>query len=79
MVTEILKTLSDTELTAIAQELNNPKIDNLAIYNQLVAKSNYPTDMSDFLTLPTKVAVELSERLLEIQKREWLRDKEEAV
>lgn len=68
MVTEILKTLSDTELTAIALELNNPKIDNLAIYNQLIAKSNYPTDMSDFLTLPTKVAVELSERLLQRDK-----------
>jgi len=65
MISEILKTLSDTELIAISKELDDPTIDNQSIFNQLIAKSNYPTDVSDFDSLPIKLSVELGERLLE--------------
>lgn len=65
MIKEILITLSDTELIALSKELDDPTIDNVSIYNQLFAKSNYPVDMSDFEYLPTKLAVVIGERLLE--------------
>jgi hypothetical protein len=62
---EILKTLSDTEITAIAYELADPSIDNQSIYNQLAGKSNGEKPSIEMISiLPTLVAVELSDRLL---------------
>ena len=88
MITKLLKSLSDTELTSIAKELNDPNIDNISIYRQLIAKIN-PSEITDvsFITdftsqnsravgsidsavtnLVCKVALELSDRLLEKDK-----------
>jgi len=71
MIQDILKSLSDTEIMAIAKELDNPMIPNQTILKQLMAKSNSqnPERMVEELTspdiLPIKVAVELSDRLRE--------------
>ncbi len=68
-VKEILKTLSDTELCALADEVNNPMVRNIDILNQLLSKSNLE-DNSEVLeevvtSFPEKLSYELSLRLLE--------------
>ena len=78
MIKDILKTLSDTELTTVAYELNNPKISNKQIFKQLVAKSNGETIAftkwskgylkSSTEELVCEVAFELANRLLERDK-----------
>ena len=76
IIREILSTLSDTELTAITFELNNPNISNGHIFNQLFAKANedYTPDNSVRSKLPTtedlvcEVASELANRLLDRDK-----------
>ena len=70
MLTDILKTLSDTELVAISQEITNPAVPNISIYKQLVAKENdgESIDVNDFTNLPNLVITELSIRLLESDK-----------
>jgi hypothetical protein len=68
----VLKTLSDTELVAIASELTNKKVKIQSIIGQLSSKSNSPiaflgqTDVKSILT--SEVLIELSHRLLEINK-----------
>lgn len=69
-ITQILKTLSDTELIAISREVNNPEIPNRVILEQIYNKSNYifnKEDMFDELvnSLSEKLCLELSERLLQ--------------
>lgn len=66
MIKDILTTLSDTELAAISQEINNPSVTNLSIYKQLMGKSNDDDiiDTEDFDDLPKLVANELVNRLL---------------
>lgn len=62
--TEILKTLSDTELIALAVEINNPEISNEMILSQLLSKSNSANNdilISDF---SDKLSYELSLRLM---------------
>jgi hypothetical protein len=51
MITNLLKSLSDTELTAIAKELNNPEIKNITIYKQLMSKisDDVITDNKSFI------------------------------
>lgn len=69
MIKDILKTLSDTELTAVAYELNNPKISNEQIFRQLIAKSNDETTIKTSTEeLVCEVAFELANRLLERDK-----------
>jgi hypothetical protein len=68
MIEEILKSLSDTELFAIANELDNPNISNESIYNQLMSKRNddveYTLDSMFIENLLIKLSVELSKRLI---------------
>lgn len=73
MIKEILKTLSDTEIMVIADQLADPSLNEKMVYNQIVAKSNkgdkiesmYSEMNSDSFrgTLPRLVAAELSKRL----------------
>lgn len=67
MIADILKTLSDTELVAISNEVINPAVPNLSIYKQLVAKENDGDiiDTKDFSNLSNLVINELVTRLLE--------------
>lgn len=75
MITEILKSLSDTEIMVIAEELRNPEVDENMVYHQLVAKGNEGQDLEDIYgevtsdnvrgTLPRMVAFELAQRLRE--------------
>jgi len=62
---EILKTLSDTELIALAAEINNPAIPNEMILSQLLSKSNSidnkDVSISDF---SDKLSYEISLRLM---------------
>lgn len=69
----VLKTLSDTELVAIASELTNKKIRLQSIVGQLSSKTNSPIafvgSTSDVrTTLISEVLIELSFRLLELNK-----------
>jgi hypothetical protein len=66
MIKEILKTLSDTEIVVIANEINNPDISNLSIYKQLMGKENDGDviDSDDFDKLPSSIINELAIRLL---------------
>ena len=66
MIKDILKTLSDTELTAITFELNDPGIDNVHIFKQLLAKANEDfVEQTSVEQLVCEVAFELANRLLE--------------
>jgi hypothetical protein len=72
VIAEILKTLSDGELMAIAKQLADETVNEQMVYNQLVNKGNknetigemYNEMNSDKLrgTLPRKVALELANR-----------------
>jgi hypothetical protein len=72
VISEILKTLSDGELMAIANQLADETVNEQMVYNQLINKGNknetiaemYSEMNSDKLrgTLPRKVALELSNR-----------------
>jgi hypothetical protein len=70
MLKDILKSLSDTEITAIAYEVANPSIPNVSIYNQLVGKSNDDDSIGDdFQNLSVLVGVELANRVLELNRK----------
>lgn len=72
MITEILKTLSDGELMAIAEQLANPNLDEQLLYRQVVAKGNKGETVDEMFeemnsdnfrgTLPRLIAVELASR-----------------
>jgi hypothetical protein len=69
MISEIIKTLSDTELVAVATEINDPRIDNRTIYNQLLAKANLGVNMNGFDKLTNLVVNELVIRLLQCDRK----------
>jgi hypothetical protein len=72
MITEILKTLSDGEVMAIAEQLANPKVDEQLLYRQIISKGNEGETVEEMFeemssdnfrgTLPRLVAVEISSR-----------------
>ncbi len=72
MISTILKTLSDTELIAVANQLANPNLDEQLLYRQIVSKGNKGETTDEMFnelnsdnfrgTLPRLVAVELSTR-----------------
>ncbi len=62
--TEILKTLSDTELIALAVEINNPEISNEMILSQLSSKSNSTNNDISISDFSDKLSYELSLRLM---------------
>ena len=72
MITEILKTLSDGELMAIAEQLTNPNLDEQLLYRQIVAKGNKGETVDEMFeemnsdnfrgTLPRLIAVVLASR-----------------
>lgn len=72
MITEILKTLSDGEVMAIAEQLANPNVDEQLLYRQVVAKGNKGETVDEMFdemnsdnfrgTLPRLVATEISTR-----------------
>ncbi len=72
MFEKILETLSDTELVVIANEMNDPKVSNQSIIDQLISKSNLNTEyVGDLfktktleLTLAIDIMVELGKRLI---------------
>lgn len=68
-VTDILKTLSDTELCALAAEVNNPRVNNASIVSQLTSKSNLDDNSDLFrevvMSFPEMLSYELSLRLLD--------------
>lgn len=73
MISNILTTLSDTEIMAIAEQLANESIDEQIVYNQLIHKGNNDENLQDLYTemtsdglrgtLARRVALELSNRL----------------
>lgn len=72
-IPQILKTLSDTELIVLAEEVNNPDISNLDILEQLFSKANYNFNKSDLYSeivnrLSENLCFELSKRLRESLK-----------
>ena len=72
MISTILKTLSDTELMAVANQLANPSLDEQLLYRQIIGKGNEGETTDEMFkelnsdsfrgTLPRLVAVELSNR-----------------
>jgi len=78
MISNILQSLSDTEIMAIAEQLANEDSNEQMVYKQLVAKGNnneklekmYQEMNSDDLrgTLPRMVALELSNRYRSLLK-----------
>lgn len=67
-IPQILKTLSDTEIIVLAEEINNPDISNFDILEQLFSKANYNFNKSDLYNeivekLPENLCLELSKRL----------------
>jgi hypothetical protein len=76
VITEILKTLSDGELMAIAKQLADKGVNEQMVYKQLINKGNknenitqmYDEMNSDNLrgTLPRMVALELANRYKEL-------------
>ena len=68
MFKQVLKSLSDTELIAIATEINNPCISNESIISQLAAKSNepyfYTSEKESLMLLCLELLTEFSDRLL---------------
>lgn len=72
MITEILKTLSDGELMAVAEQLSNPNLDEQLLYRQIVGKGNNGETVDEMFeemnsdnfrgTLPRLIAVELASR-----------------
>lgn len=79
VITQILKTLSHSEIMCIAEQLDNPDISDQTVYDQLIAKGNEGETLKDMVfemtsdnmrgTLPRLVALELSERLQEVLKQ----------
>lgn len=71
MLKDILKSLSDTELIVISNEIINPAIPNYNIYNQLLSKRNDNDgyiNTSEFTQLSNLVINELATRLLDSNK-----------
>lgn len=79
MIDDILKTLSDTELMVIADELLNTEVDEISLYKMIAKKGNKGETIKDIVgevksdkfrgTLPRAIAIELASRYrLVIQK-----------
>lgn len=76
MIKEILKTLSDTEIMAVADQLVDPNIDETFVYHQLVSKSNVDTSIDQMFdevnsdqvrgTLPRLVMNEITKRFRDL-------------
>lgn len=76
MITEILKTLSDGELMAIAEQMSNSELDEQLLYRQIVSKGNEGETVEEMFeemtsdsfrgTLPRLIALELSNRLRKV-------------
>lgn len=72
MIREILKTLSDGEVMAIAEQLSNPNVDEQLLYRQIISKGNNGETVDEMFdemnsdnfrgTLPRLVAVEIAMR-----------------
>jgi hypothetical protein len=72
MISTILKTLSDTEIMAVANQLASTDLDEQLLYRQIVAKGNNGETTDEMFkelnqdnfrgTLPRLVAVELADR-----------------
>ena len=81
MITTILKTLSDTELIAIANQLSNPGLNEQLIYLQIIAKGNKGETLNEMFeemnsdkfrgTLPRLVALELSDRYKKLLTKQY--------
>jgi hypothetical protein len=79
MIKEILKTLSDTEIMAVAEQLCNEEVNEQQVYKQLVAKGNDGETLQQLFnevnsdtfrgTLPRLVAMEISNRYRELINR----------
>jgi len=76
MINQILKTLSDGELMAVAKQLNNPDLNEQLLYRQIVSKGNEGETVDEMFdemnnddfrgTLPRLIAVELANRYKEL-------------
>lgn len=65
-LSEIISTLSDTELIAMAIEVNDPNISNGMIVSQLLSKSNDgEANISDIDKFAEILSYELAKRLRE--------------
>lgn len=72
MIPNIIVTLSDTELMAIAEQLYNPNVNEQSVYKQIVGKGNNNESIDELFdemnsdnfrgTLPRVIALELSNR-----------------
>lgn len=79
MIKDILKTLSDTEIMAVAEQLSNEEANEQQVYKQIVAKGNAGETLNQLFnevnsdtfrgTLPRLVALEISNRYRELIKR----------
>jgi hypothetical protein len=75
VITKILRTLSDTEIMAIADQLANPNVNEQMVYKQLISKGNEGETLQEMYhemnsdsyrgTLPRLVSVEISRRYRE--------------
>lgn len=78
MIQDILETLSDTEIMAIADQMYEVNVDEKKLYKQIVGKGNQGKDLDDLYnqmnsdsfrgTLPRLVSVELSSRYRKLLK-----------
>lgn len=78
MIQDILETLSDTEIMAIADQMYEVNVDEKKLYKQIVGKGNEGKDLDDLYnqmnsdsfrgTLPRLVSVELSSRYRKLLK-----------
>jgi len=76
MINQILSTLSDGELMAVAKQLNNPDLNEQLLYRQIVSKGNEGETVDEMFdemnnddfrgTLPRLIAVELANRYKEL-------------
>lgn len=79
MITKILKTLSDGELMAIAEQLTNTNLDEQLLYRQIISKGNEGETVDEMFeemgsdklrgTLPRLIALELAVRYKDELKR----------
>jgi hypothetical protein len=78
MISNILKSLSDTEIMAIAEQLATENTNEQMVYNQLIAKGNNNENLEEIYqemnsdnfrgTLPRMVALEVSNRYRRLLK-----------
>lgn len=65
MIQDIIKSLSDTEIVVIAQELSNNEVPLEYVIKQLIAKSNHNEVLSteDEVVILETLSLELAQRL----------------